>query len=98
MQMPAARQDVRQSRSAHEAYKIAVAAGDLFRRGAKQGHAIGSSQTHLCSESELALARAELELDRLQRQFERLYAAANGIERSLHLIEPTLGQILIARR
>ncbi len=47
-------------------------------------------------EGELALAGAELDLDRAQRQAERDDVAAHGLEDRLHLVEPRLGQILVA--
>src|SRR5581483_12013384 len=47
---------------------------------------------------ELALARAELHLDRAQRQAQRDDAAAQRLEYRLHLIEARLGEILVALR
>src|SRR3954467_13504865 len=49
-------------------------------------------------EGELALAGPELNLDRAERQAEREYIAAHRFEDRLHLVEPRLGQILVALR
>ncbi len=49
-------------------------------------------------EREFALARAELDLDRTQRQPERNHLAANGFEHRLHQVEARLGEIGIAGR
>src|SRR5215469_472435 len=49
-------------------------------------------------ESELALARPELDLDRAQRQAERQHVAAHGLEDGLDLIEAGLGEERVALR
>src|SRR5207342_665566 len=48
--------------------------------------------------SEFALARAELDLDRSQRQAKRQHVAADDLQRRLHLVVALLGEILIAVR
>ena len=49
-------------------------------------------------EREFALARAELDLGRAQRQVERHQVAADRLQHRLELVESRLGQILIAGR
>src|ERR1044072_6585154 len=80
MQMPATRDDVRQSRAAHEGGEIAVAARNLLHRRANQDHVVGRRKADLRAERELALARAEFNFDHPQWQFQRLHAAANWNE------------------
>lgn len=98
VQMPAAGKNVRQLRPAHEGRVIAVAARDLLHRRTEQHHGVGRGKAHSGREGEFALARAELDLDRAQRQPEREDVAADDLERRLHLIVALLGEILIAVR
>ena len=98
MQMPAGREHVRQFRPAHEGRVIAVAAADLLHGAAKQHHGVGGHEAHRRLEGEFALARAELDLDRTQRQAERQDVAPDDLEHRLHLVVALLGQILIAVR
>ena len=98
MQMPAAREHVRQLRPAHEGGVIAVAARDLLHGAAEQHHVVGRLQPLARREGELALARAELDLDRAQGQAERDDVAAQDLQHRLHLVVALLGQVLIAVR
>ena len=98
MQMPAGREHVRQFRAAHEGRVIAVALADLLHRAAEQHHGVGGLEPFLGCEGEFALARAELDFDRAQRQAEREDVAPDDLEHRLHLVVALLGQILIAVR
>jgi hypothetical protein len=95
MQVPAAGEDIRQGRTAHEARQHAVAPRDLLRRGAEQDHGVGGGQRVLRPEGELALARPELDFERAERHAERFDAAPDRLERGLDLLEPGFGEILI---
>ena len=77
VQVPAARQCVLDLRPRHEGRVIALPAADLLHRAAEQHHGIGGRKAELRMEGELALARAELDLDRAQRQAERDNLAAH---------------------
>jgi hypothetical protein len=83
-------------RPRHEARVITLPAADLLHRAAEQHHGVGGREPDLRLERELALARAELDLDRAQRQPERDDLAAHDLEDRLHLIEAVLGQVLVA--
>ena len=98
MQVPARREHVRQFRPAHEGGVIAVAAGDLLHGAAKQHHVVGGLEAGAGRKGEFALARAELDLDRAQRQAERQHVAPDDFQHRLHLVVALLGQILIAVR
>ena len=98
MQVPAGGEHVRQFRPAHEGGVIAVAAGDLLHGATKQHHVVGGREPLGRLEGEFALARAELDLDRSQRQAERQHVAADDFQRRLHLVVALLGQVLIAVR
>ena len=75
-----------------------MAAGDLLHGAAEQDHGVGGLEPLPRRESEFALARAELDLDRAQRQTERQDVAPDDLEHRLHLVVALLGQILIAVR
>ena len=98
MQMPAGREHIRQFRPAHEGRVIAVAMRDLLHGAAKQHHVVGGLEPLGRLEGEFALARAELDLDRPQRQAQRQDVAPDDFEHRLHLVVALLGQILIALR
>ena len=70
MQVPSGREHVRQFWPAHEGRVIAMAAGDLLHGAAKQHHGVGRRKPGHRRKCEFALARAELDLDRPQRQAE----------------------------
>ena len=96
MQVPTARHHVVELRTRHERRVTALPPADLFHCAAKQHHAIGGRKPDLRLEGELALARAELDFDRAQRQAQRDDLAAHDVENRLELIEARFGQILIA--
>ena len=96
--MPAARHHVRQFRSAHEARVKSLPVAGLLHGAAKQHHRVGGREPDLRLESELALARPELDLDRAQRQPERDDVAPNAFQDRLDLIEACFREILIAGR
>ncbi len=98
MQVPAGGEYVRQFRAAHEGGVIAVAMGNLFHGAAKQDHGVGGLEPLPRRKGELALARAELDLDRAQRQAERQDVAPDDLQHRLHLVVALLGQVLIAVR
>jgi hypothetical protein len=77
---------------------IAVAMGDLFHGTAKQHHGVGRHQACRRREGEFALAGAEFDFDRPQRQAERDDVAPDDLEHRLHLVVALLGQVLIALR
>ncbi len=68
MQMPSARQRVRQARPTHEAHQMAVPSRHLLQRAAEQHHRICGRHAALGRERELILARPEFDLQRAQRQ------------------------------
>ena len=96
MQVPARGKQVGQRRPAHEARQQAVAPRDLFGGGAEQNHRVGGVEAGLRAEGEFALARPQLDFERAQRQAERHHAAADRLQGGIELIEPALGEILIA--
>src|SRR3954467_9499707 len=94
--MPAAREQVRQFRPAHEGSVITVAVRDLLYGAPKQHHVVRGLQALLRGEGEFALARPELDLDRAQGQPERDDVTSQNLQHRLHLIETLLGEVLIA--
>ncbi len=96
MQVPAARHHVGQRRPAHEAGEIAVAARDLLHRRAEQDHGVGGFKAHERAEGEFALAGAELDLYRAQRQAERGNAAPQDRHRRIEHVEARFGEVLVA--
>src|SRR3954465_12380711 len=64
MQMPTGCEHVRQPRPAHEGRVITVAMADLLHGATKHNHGVGRLEPDRRSESEFALARAELDFDR----------------------------------
>ena len=91
MQMPTGCEHVRQPRPAHEGRVIAVAMADLLHGAAKHDHGVGRLEPDRRFESEFALARAELDLDRSQRQAERQHVAPDDLQHRLHLVVALLG-------
>ena len=98
MQMPAGREQVREFRPAHEGGVIAMPMGDLFHGAAEQDHVVGGREPDCRLKGEFALARAEFDLDRPQRQAERQHVAPDDFQHRLHLVVALFGQILIALR
>ncbi|MGY3646098.1 hypothetical protein ACVWW2_001389 [Bradyrhizobium sp. LM4.3] len=96
VEMPAAREQVRQLRPAHEGGVIAVAVRDLLHGRAEQHHIVGGLQPFLRREGEFALTWPELDLDRTQGQPERDDVTPQNLQHRLHLIEALLGEVLIA--
>ena len=94
--MPTRREQVRQTRPAHEARKQAVPSRDLLAGCAQQNHGVGGVKPGLRPEGEFALARAQFDFERAQRHVEREDAAADRLQRGRHLVEARLGEILIA--
>src|SRR5260370_9278098 len=68
MQMPAGREHIRQPRAAHEGRVITAPMADLLHGAAKQHHGVGGLEPHCRREREFALAPAEVDLYRAQRQ------------------------------
>src|SRR5229473_6944862 len=98
MQMPPARHHICHFGPAHEARVIALSPADLLYGAAEQDHRVRGRESHLRMERELALARAELDFDRAQRQPERADLAAHCFQDRLHLIEASFSEILMALR
>ena len=96
VQVPAAGEDVLQLRPAHEGRVIAVAGADLLGGAPEQHHRIRRLERGVGLEGRLDLARAELDLERAQLQAERRDLAAQHRKDRVELVEPDLGEILVA--
>ena len=98
VQVPSRGHHVRDARAAHEGAVIAVAPQYLLGCAAEQHHCVGRGHCALRAEGEFELAGTVLDLQRAQRQVERLHVLSQQLADRLDKIVADLGQVLVALR
>src|SRR5438046_9610281 len=96
MEMPAARHYGGQLGPAHEGRLVAVAARALLYCAAQQQQRVGRLEAGQRRKRELELARAELDLERPQRQAEGFQILSQDLHHRVDEIVALLGEVLVA--
>jgi hypothetical protein len=96
VQVPAAGHDVRERRAAHEGGVVAGAAQRLAHAVAEQHHLVGGGQRVGGVEHGLDLAGAQFDLQRLQRQAQRLRGVHHDAQRLVGHVDHGFGLQVVA--
>jgi hypothetical protein len=96
VKVPAAGEEVRERRPAHERRQKPAPPANRLQRAAEKDHRVGRSKAFHRPERELDLARTPLVLDRARSQADFPEPVADRLERVADAVEPHVGEELVA--